>query len=47
MYIIGFGAMGLSNVYGPADAEESKAVLRRAIELGMVCTDNLSLCFGC
>jgi aryl-alcohol dehydrogenase-like predicted oxidoreductase len=32
----GFGGMGLSNVYGSANDEESKAVLRRAIELGCV-----------
>ena len=34
--------MGLSNVYGRADDEESKAVLRRAIELGMVSPESLA-----
>ncbi|KAF8521680.1 Aldo/keto reductase [Gautieria morchelliformis] len=30
----GFGGMGLSNVYGKADDEESKKVLRHAIDIG-------------
>ena len=28
--------MGLSNVYGPANDEESKALLRHAIKIGQV-----------
>ncbi len=35
--------MGLSNVYGPANDEESKEVLRHAIEIGVVSTTKLYL----
>lgn len=36
---IGFGCMGLSQAYGPADDTESIATLRRAIDLGVTFLD--------
>jgi Aldo/keto reductase family len=36
---IGFGCMGMSQSYGPADEAESIASLHRAIELGCNCFD--------
>lgn len=35
--------MGLSNVYGPANDEESKEVLRHAIKIGAVSLINTCL----
>jgi aryl-alcohol dehydrogenase-like predicted oxidoreductase len=32
---IGLGCMGMSEFYGPADHDESLAVLRRAADLGV------------
>lgn len=35
----GLGCMGMSFAYGPADAEESRATLERALELGVTFYD--------
>ncbi|KLO19313.1 Aldo/keto reductase [Schizopora paradoxa] len=39
----GFGGMGLSNVYGPANDEESKEVLRHAIKIGCTFWDTADI----
>jgi len=39
----GFGGMGLSNVYGPANDEESKEVLRHAIKIGATFWDTADM----
>ncbi|TDL22792.1 oxidoreductase [Rickenella mellea] len=39
----GFGGMGLSNVYGAANDEESKALLRHAIEIGQTFWDTADI----
>jgi len=39
----GFGGMGLSNVYGPANDEESKEVLRHAIKIGSTFWDTADI----
>lgn len=36
---IGYGAMGLSGIYGPADDDESVQVTRAALDLGMTLVD--------
>ncbi|RZS40832.1 aryl-alcohol dehydrogenase-like predicted oxidoreductase [Herbihabitans rhizosphaerae] len=36
---IGLGCMGMSNVYGPADTEESVRTVRRALDLGVSFVD--------
>jgi len=36
---IGLGCMGLSQGYGPADDEESTALIRRALDLGVTLID--------
>jgi aryl-alcohol dehydrogenase-like predicted oxidoreductase len=40
---IGFGAMGLSGVYGSADDDEGVATLRRAMELGVTLIDTADI----
>jgi aryl-alcohol dehydrogenase-like predicted oxidoreductase len=40
---IGFGAMGLSGVYGSADEDEGIATLRRALELGVTMIDTADI----
>jgi aryl-alcohol dehydrogenase-like predicted oxidoreductase len=40
---IGFGAMGLSGVYGSADGKEAVSALRRALELGMTMIDTADI----
>ncbi|PTU56224.1 aldo/keto reductase [Sphaerisporangium cinnabarinum] len=36
---VGFGGMSVTDAYGPADATEAEAVLRRALELGVTLFD--------
>ncbi len=36
---VGFGGMSVTDAYGPADAVEAEAVLRRALELGVTLFD--------
>ncbi len=36
---VGFGGMSVTDAYGPADAAEAEAVLRRALELGVTLVD--------
>ncbi|HZD66205.1 MAG TPA: aldo/keto reductase [Acidimicrobiales bacterium] len=36
---LGYGAMGLSGIYGPADDDASVGVLRRAVDLGLTLLD--------
>ncbi|WP_251152531.1 aldo/keto reductase [Cellulosimicrobium sp. Marseille-Q4280] len=36
---LGFGGMSVTDAYGPADAVEAEAVLRRALELGVTLVD--------
>ncbi|NEB06673.1 aldo/keto reductase, partial [Streptomyces sp. SID13726] len=36
---VGFGGMSVTDAYGPADATEAEAVLRRALELGVTLID--------
>jgi aryl-alcohol dehydrogenase-like predicted oxidoreductase len=40
---IGFGAMGLSGVYGSADEQEAISTLRRALELGITMIDTADI----
>jgi aryl-alcohol dehydrogenase-like predicted oxidoreductase len=40
---IGFGAMGLSGVYGSADEQQAIATLRRALELGITMIDTADI----
>src|SRR5438128_1616426 len=40
---VGFGAMSLAGVYGPADDAESVNTLRRAIELGVTLFDTADI----
>ncbi|MEV0264868.1 aldo/keto reductase [Streptomyces sp. NPDC050617] len=39
----GLGCMGMSHAYGPADADESRAALERALELGVTLYDTADL----
>ncbi|KOG87985.1 aldo/keto reductase [Streptomyces varsoviensis] len=39
----GLGCMGMNHAYGPADAEESRATLERALELGVTLYDTADL----
>ncbi|MGN0111287.1 MAG: aldo/keto reductase, partial [Cellulosimicrobium funkei] len=36
---VGFGGMSVTDAYGPADAAEAEAVLRRALDLGVTLFD--------
>jgi aryl-alcohol dehydrogenase-like predicted oxidoreductase len=40
---LGYGAMGISNAYGPGDTEEGVAAIRRAYELGVTFFDTAEL----
>src|SRR5687768_11360289 len=40
---IGYGAMGISNAYGPGDAVEGVAAIRRAHELGVTFFDTAEI----
>ncbi|MFI5688299.1 aldo/keto reductase [Streptomyces sp. NPDC051636] len=39
----GLGCMGMSSAYGPADADESRAALERALELGVTLYDTADM----